>query len=334
VAESETASLRIDLTSLEACDGVGVALLTEIRQRASARGASVETVGGSDELLELISMAERDAGSEPEPPHRPGAIEQVGDATAGVLGFCGDLIAFVGDCTAAIPASIASLRRPSRVAEVLRQCVRVGADAVPVVSLLGGLVGYILAVQAVKALANIGGSSLVPMIVGFATLREFGPLIAAIILAGRSGSGFAAEIGTMKVTEELSAYQTLTLDPMVVLVFPRILAGLLVTPLLAIFSILLGVLGGFIPMAFQQYSIGAYLTGVIDSVVLMDLVQAMVKAAVFGVIVTGLGCFNGLKTGFGADAVGVSATRAVVSGIVAVLIADSLLSSVFSGLEG
>ena len=170
------------------------------------------------------------------------------------------------------------------------------------------------------------------MVVGFATLREFGPLIAGIILAGRSGSAYAAELGTMKVTEELDAYTTFALDPVVVLVFPRVLAGTLVLPLLTLYSILLAVVGGYVPLAAEGYTINGYLTAVIESVVPLDLLQALVKGTVFGFIFAALGCFHGLRTGSGPDAVGRSTTRAVVSGIVAILIADSIISSIFYSL--
>lgn len=321
----------VDLERMDRCDGGGVGLLTEIDRVAREAGAAVTIVGASDELGELLTMARIDPASVAAPPRRAGFITEVGNATAGLLATTRDLVAFTGDLTMAIPRGIATLRGP-RLAEVVRNCARVGADAVPVVSLLGALVGFILAVQAVRALEKIGGSSLVPMVVGFATLREFGALIAAIILAGRSGSAFAAELGTMKVTEELDAYTTFGLDPMVILVFPRLVAGTLVMPLLALFSILCGVVGGVVPMLAEGYTFAGYVDSVVEAVAFPDLMQAMVKATVFGFIVSALGCFHGLRTGRGADAVGLSATKAVVAGIVAVLVADSVLSAIFYNL--
>ncbi|MHC4080010.1 MAG: ABC transporter permease [Planctomycetota bacterium] len=323
--------LTLDLTEVTGCDGAGVGLLVEADRAARGAGADTRLVGASDDMAELLGMARLEPETARERHREPNVFEQLGGATATLLATCRALISFIGDLAVALPRSIVALN-PPRVVEILRNCTRVGADAVPVVCLLGALVGFILAVQSVKALENIGATSLVPMVVGFATLREFGPLIAAIILAGRSGSAFAAEIGTMKVTEELDAYTTFALDPMVVLVAPRVIAGTLVTPLLAIFSIVLGVLGGSIPMLAQQYSLNAYLTGVLETVVTPDLVQALVKATVFGFIVASLGCFYGLRTGSGPDAVGTSTTRAVVAGIVAVLVSDSILSTIFYNL--
>jgi phospholipid/cholesterol/gamma-HCH transport system permease protein len=320
----------LDVAGVTTCDGAGVGLLVEIDRRARGAGAETSLTGASDELGELLRMAQL-APETTGAAAASGLVEQIGAATAGLLDTTRAFVSFIGDLTVAVPAGFATLR-VSRVKEIARHCTEVGADAVPVVSLLGALVGFILAVQSVKALEPIGTTSLVPMVVGFATLREFGPLIAAIILAGRSGSAFAAEIGTMKVTEELDAYTTFALDPMVILVFPRVVAGVLVMPLLALFSIFCGILGGAVPMFGQDYSLNAYLTAVVDSVVLADLVQALVKATVFGLIVAALGCFHGLRTRSGATSVGASATRAVVAGIVAVLIADSILSSIFYSL--
>jgi phospholipid/cholesterol/gamma-HCH transport system permease protein len=133
----------------------------------------------------------------------------------------------------------------------------------------------------------------------------------------------------MKVTEELDAYKTFALDTMVVLVFPRVVAGTIVLPLLTLYSILLAVVGGFIPLIPEGYTFKAYLAGVVESVAMNDLGQALVKGVVFGAIFAGLGCYHGLRTGSGADAVGRSTTRAVVSGIVAILVADSIISGIF-----
>jgi phospholipid/cholesterol/gamma-HCH transport system permease protein len=325
------ADVVFDLAAVIGCDGPGLALLSEADQQARASGASTSFRGASDGLAELLRMAHHDADDEQAVRPKTGLFEEIGKQTAALLATVRSLIGFTGDLALALVTGVVSLK-PSHVKEIVSSCTRVGADAVPVVSLLGGLIGYILAVQCVNALEKIGGTSLVPMVVGFATLREFGPLIAGIILAGRSGSAFAAEIGTMKVTEELDAYTTFALDPMVVLVFPRVVAGTLVMPLLTLYSIMLAVVGGFIPMAGIGYSFSAYLAGVIDAVVVGDLIQALVKGLVFGFIFASLGCFHGLRTGSGADAVGQSTTRAVVSGIVAILVADSIISSIFYSL--
>ncbi len=326
-ATTATKELVLDLTGLGVCDGVGVGLLAELDRSAPGQ---TRLDGGSDELHELLKMARLEKGQDTRAPS-VGFFSSVGQATAALLATIHALISFTGDVTAAIIPAIRTLNG-TRLREILRNCVRVGADAVPVVSFLGLLIGYILSVQATKALETVGTTSLVPMVVGFSTFREFGALIAAIILAGRSGSAFAAELGTMKVTEEMDAYRTLGLNPIVVLVIPRILAGVIVTPLLTIYSIVLAIVGGSIPLLTKGYSFGAYIDSVFNSVVTADFAQAMVKGLVFGLLVAMLGCFHGMRTGRGADAVGASTTKAVVAGIVAVLIADSIVSTIFYNL--
>lgn len=324
-------TLTFDLAGMPSCDGIGVGLLAEADRVARTSGAEVRCEGASADILELLKMARLTVDATQEGRSDAGFINQVGDATAQLLQTLHAMIGFLGTLTRALVVAGATLTVP-RISEIVRNCTRVGADAVPVVSLLGALIGFILSVQAVKALSDVGATSLVPMVVGFATLREFAPLIAGIILAGRSGSAFAAELGTMKVTEELDAYTTMALDPMVVLVVPRVVAATLVTPVLAVYSMVLGVIGGSVPMFGQGFTFRAYINGVVDSVVAADIMQALVKAVCFGFIVAAIGCFQGLRTGQGADAVGASATRAVVAGIVAILVADSILSTIFYNL--
>jgi phospholipid/cholesterol/gamma-HCH transport system permease protein len=327
-AASATGNLTIDLAGISICDGTGLGLLAQAERVARKAGAVVEWRGAPAGLAELLRMARIEPSRIDHPGPETGIIRRIGAATAHILSDLRSLIDFVGGLTVAIPSAIAGMRS-SRLLEILRNCARVGADAVPVVGFLGLLIGFILSVQATNALQRVGTTSLVPMVIGFATFREFAALIAAIILAGRSGSAFAAEIGTMKITEELDAYRTLALDPMIVLVVPRVIASVVVTPLLTIFSIVLAVLGGWIPLVSLGYSLPTYVRSVFETVVPADLVQALVKSVVFGLLVAMLGCFHGLQTRSGADAVGASTTRAVVWAIVAVLIADSVLSSIF-----
>jgi phospholipid/cholesterol/gamma-HCH transport system permease protein len=328
VAASATGKFTIDVSAVSICDGVGVGLLALAEGVARKAGAVVEWRGAPPGLAELLRMARSEPGEIDHPRPKTGTIQKIGAAAADILSDVRSLVSFVGDLTVAIPSALVGMRS-SRLLEILRNCTRVGADAVPVVGFLGLLIGFILSVQATKALERVGTTSLVPMVVGFATFREFAALIAAIILAGRSASAFAAEIGTMKITEELDAYRTFALDPTIVLVVPRVVASVVVMPLLTIFSMVLAVLGGWIPLISLGYSLPTYVLAVFQTVTPADLAQALTKSLVFGLLVATLGCFRGLQTKSGPDAVGASTTRAVVWAIVAVLIADSVLSSIF-----
>ena len=176
---------------------------------------------------------------------------------------------------------------------------------------------------------TLGAESLVPTLVGFSIIRELGPLIAAIILAGRSGSAFAAELGTMKVTEELDALTTLGLDPTRFLVLPRVIAALIMTPLLSVFSTFMGMIGGYLVMASMGYSLSFYVDQITSVVGVVDFVQGVCKMFVFAMLVAAIGCLRGLRTQSGPGAVGDSATQAVVAGIVLVVLADGLLGVSF-----
>jgi phospholipid/cholesterol/gamma-HCH transport system permease protein len=160
-------------------------------------------------------------------------------------------------------------------------------------------------------------------------VRELGPLMTAIVLAGRSGSAFAAEIGTMKVNEEIDALTTMGLDPVRFLVVPRVLAAVFMTPLLTVYANLVGIIGGAIVLVSLGFPLVAYFNQVLSAINYVDFLGGIVKAFVFGVLIAGIGCLRGLQTGTGASAVGDSTTRAVVSGIVFIVATDGLFSVVY-----
>jgi phospholipid/cholesterol/gamma-HCH transport system permease protein len=169
--------------------------------------------------------------------------------------------------------------------------------------------------------------------VGLAILRELGPLMTAILLAGRSGAAFAAEIGTMKVNEELNALTTMGLDPVRFLVVTRILAAVLMVPLLTLFADMIGILGGALTMISFNIPIATYLREVDSLVNVKDLWVGMAKTPVFAILIAGVGCLRGLQTETGAAAVGISTTRAVVSGIILLVVVDGIYSFIYYLLD-
>jgi ABC transport permease subunit len=183
------------------------------------------------------------------------------------------------------------------------------------------------AFQTFDPMAKYGAKLQVADVVAVSVVRELGPLITAIILAGRSGSAFAAEIGTMKVTQELDALRTFGIDPVRFLVIPRLIATTIVTPMLAIWASILGVAGGYMILAPEGFTLAQYADEVRQAVTVGGFVQGLVKAAVFAILVASIGCLSGLRTGQGPGAVGLSTTRAVVAGIVAIILADSVLGA-------
>ena len=207
-----------------------------------------------------------------------------------------------------------------------------GIGAVSIVSLVGFLLGLILAFQSAIPMQRFAAQIFVADLLGISMLRELGPLMASILLTARSGSAFAAEIGTMKVNEEIDALTTMGLAPVRFLVVPRVLAAVAVIPALAMLTNLAGLLGGAVVFRSLGFPLVTYVTRVSDAVTVGDVVGGLVKAMVFGVIVAGVGCLRGLETGEGAQAVGRSTTSAVVSGIILIAAVDGIFAVFFYAL--
>lgn len=209
---------------------------------------------------------------------------------------------------------------------MLRVFQLAGVNALPIVSLISFLVGLIIAFQAAQPLAQFGAQIFIANMIGLMMTRELGPLMTAILLAGRSGSAFAAELGTMKVNEELNALETMGLDPMRFLILPRIIAGVLLAPLLTLYSMFMGVLGGVVVMVGLGFPLAAVWNQLITAIAVGDLLLGAAKGLVFGLIVAAVGCQRGLQTKKGPSAVGEATTRSVVSGILLIIIADAVIA--------
>jgi phospholipid/cholesterol/gamma-HCH transport system permease protein len=326
--------LAVDGRGLGFCDGAGLGLFVELRRIAATAGGEIVFEGLTPDLerLVVISSLQDPLASQLRPAPPPGFVSRLGRSAAATWEDIRDIIAFVGEAVAALAWAAV---HPTRVRyrDVWMIAEKAGADALPVVALLGGLMGLILAYQSATPLGRFGAQSMIPMMVAFAVIRELGPLITAILLAGRSGAAFAAEIGTMKVTEELDALSTFGLEPMRFLVVPRVLAALLVTPLLSVFNILMGLVGGYVIMWSLGYSATYYVNSIVQSVTYVDLAGGVAKTFVFALLVAAIGCQRGLKTGKGPGAVGDSTTRAVVAGIVLTIVADGVLGAIYYQLD-
>ena len=209
-----------------------------------------------------------------------------------------------------------------------------GVDALPIVALLSFLLGVVVAYQGADQLRRYGANIFVADLVGVSMLREFAPLITAIIIAGRSGSAYAAQIGTMAVTEEIDAMRTLGIAPFEMLVLPKLVALAIALPLLTVFADVAGVLGGML-MARAQLDVGyaEFLARFVKAVGLSTYGVGLAKAPVFAVVIVSIGCFQGFRTRGGADSVGRQTTRSVVQAIFLVIVADALFSIAFSALD-
>jgi phospholipid/cholesterol/gamma-HCH transport system permease protein len=328
VAEAPARRVVVDATAVDYCDGAGIALFVDLLRHHREPGVEIANLRPAFEvLLKQFDPKLLEHDLDPEPPRGP-AIEEVGRAASNLWRDIRAQVVFIGELTSAL-AHVA--RHPSSVRwrDVWRICEQVGVDALPIVALISFLLGMILAFQSAVPMKRFGAEIFVADLIGLSMLRELGPLMTAILLAGRSGAAFAAEIGTMRVNQEVDALTTMGLDPVRFLVTPRIIAALLMTPLLTLFAGLVGLIGGAITMQSFSIPIVTFLKEVDSAVNMSDFLAGFVKSFVFAILVAGIGCLRGLQTGAGASAVGDSATRAVVSGIILLVVVDGLFAVVY-----
>ncbi|MFP4244281.1 MAG: ABC transporter permease [Ectothiorhodospira sp.] len=322
------APVQVDPGGVTYCDGAGVALILDLLRRP--RTPPVTLMNVPDKVQRLLDPFDPALLSRPPPPRTPpqGALQRLVEIIHGLGQGLHAQVAFIGEATAALAHA---LLHPHRVrwGDAVRIARRAGADALPIVGLIALLLGVILAFQSAVAMKQFGAEIFVANLVALSLLRELAPLMTAILLAGRSASAFAAEIGTMKVNEELDALTTMGLDPLRFLVVTRILAAVLVTPLLTLFANLVGLVGAALVLLTFDIPLVTFLNQVSQSVSLTDLVGGLVKAVVFGLLVAGVGCLRGLQTRNGAAAVGEATTRAVVSAIVLIVAVDGLFAVIY-----
>jgi len=215
------------------------------------------------------------------------------------------------------------------------QAMDVGVRALPILSLITFFIGLILALQSAYELKKFGAMNLVATAVAISMTRELGPLITAIVVIGRSGSAFAAEIGTMKVTEEIDALETMAISPIHFLVTPKFLAMIIMLPCLTIWANMMGILGGSLfGVAQADFTLLRYIQASIESLFVRDIATGLIKSVMFGITITAVGCFEGLSTGAGAEQVGHSTTRAVVMSIFLVVVVDLVFTLLFFFVGG
>lgn len=246
----------------------------------------------------------------------------LGRAVAGAR----NALVFSGRLSAALVRALFSRRIRSRLPGFAGVFARAGADAVPVTLLVGFLLGFIIAYMSAAMLNKFGAEIYVANLIGLSLVKELGTIVAAIVLAARSASAFAAEIGTMAVNDEISAMRTMGIDPVGYLALPRIAAGALALPFLSLFADFAGLLGGYLTLAIFGYSARIFVANAFEFCALADLLTSLAKGVVFGVAISAAGCYCGLSTGHGSDAVGKATTGAVVSSLVLFIALDGLFA--------
>jgi len=328
----------VDGARIEALDTAGAWVLQKLLRRLRAEGSAVQVRDLRPEfgkLLEVVGRQAADDAGTPSPvASAPSSmLEGLGRSSAAAYEQGVALLGFVGESAVALAGCVAHPAR-LRWRPILYNIRSAGFDALPIVGLLSFMLGIVVAYQGADQLRQYGASIFVADLVGLSMLREFAPLITAIIIAGRSGSAYAAQIGTMSVTEEIDAMRTLGIAPLDLLVLPKIIALMIALPLLTVFADVLGVFGGMI-MARAQLGVGfgEFLDRFVKAVSITAYLIGICKAPVFAAIIAVVGCFQGFRTKGGADSVGRQTTRSVVQSIFLVIVADALFSVAFSALD-
>ena len=319
----------IDMSGVEQIDTVGAWVTCRL---VAEHGAEVS--GANEQVMRLLMAVENAANDADIVPPLVPVWERVPLAIGQqVMSTCGGLFAAIGFLGQILLGVCAMIMRPSRIPfrAIVRQMELVGVSALPIIGLMSFLIGVVIAQQGAAQLEQFGAETLTVNLVGRITLRELGVLMTAIMVAGRSGSAFAAQIGTMKLTEEVDAMRTIGISPIEVLVIPRILACTFMMVLLGFYASVLGVIGGAV---IGQYSLGipffTFLERIQEVVPIHDVWVGLIKAPVFGLIVALAGCYHGMKVEGNSEQVGYRTTLAVVSAIFVVIVVDAFFAVFFS----
>ncbi len=323
--------LQFDAHQLGSWDSALLTFLVKLKGLCAEHHITADTSGlptGVRRLLDLSEVVpERSGARGADKP--PGMITRVGLATLALLAEGREFLAFLGETALAFGALLRGSARFRRVDFTL-YIQQVGANALGIITLISFLVGVIMAFVGAVQLQKFGAAIYVADLVGIAVVREMGAMMTGIVMAGRTGAAFAAQIGTMKVTQEVDALTTMGLDPIEFLVLPRALALCLMMPLLCLYSDAVGILGGAaIAVGMLHINLPVYFTELFHAVTLTDLAGGVFKASVYGVLIAVAGCLRGMECGSSASAVGDATTSAVVTGIVLIVSACGLFAVVF-----
>ncbi len=330
-----SARITADASAISALDTAGAWVLFQLVQRLRAEGSELQLQGLPTRFTQLMDVVAQHAqAKDVQPQAKPAwALSALGQSAQASAAQALALLQFVGESAIALGGT---LTHPARLRwrPVLFNIRTAGFEALPIVGLLSFLLGVVVAYQGASQLRQYGANIFVADLVGLSMLREFAPLITAIIVAGRSGSAYAAQIGTMSVTEEIDAMRTIGIAPLELLVLPKLIALVIALPLLTMFADVLGVFGGML-MARSQLDVGfvEFIERFVKAVSVTSYLIGICKAPVFAAIIAVVGCFQGFATRGGADSVGRQTTRSVVQSIFLVIVADALFSVAFSALD-
>lgn len=324
-------NLSFDCSKLGDFDSALICLLLRLHDKCRELGINVDLSGlpdGPRRLLELAVAVPEKPSEKSEKPS--GLFYQMGNRTINMVGSFKDQLEFFGDMIIATGRLFIRKARFST-SDLMLQIQRAGPEALPIVGLISFLVGLILAFVSAIQLAKYATEIFVADLVGLAMVREMGAVMVAIVMAGRTGASYAAELGSMKINEEIAAFKTFGISPLEFLVLPRMIALILMFPLLTIFSDFIGMLGGFaIGWGMFDINYDAYMGRTIASLDLVQCATGVGKSLVFGVIVATVGCMKGITCGNSSAAVGMSTTSSVVTSITLIIVADAIFAILFN----
>ncbi|HEX3759376.1 MAG TPA: MlaE family lipid ABC transporter permease subunit [Kofleriaceae bacterium] len=332
--DSPEPALVIDLDRATRVDGAVIALVVAVRARLLARGVRCHITADSERLRALVHLYRGDELPPPVPVQRgrERGIAWLGGAVDHALAQARQMVAFSGELAAAIAETI---RRPARASwrDLPALIIRAGTDGIPIILVLNFLIGFVMAYQSARQLALFGANIFAADIVGLSVPRELAPLMTAIIVVGRSGAAYAAELGTMRVSDEIDALRTMGFAPVPYLVVPRILALVIVTPVLTLLGDVVGVIGGIVVgSASLDITPAAFLAELRTAVEASDLWTGLCKSVAFGAAIGVIGCQHGLATRGAASGVGRGTTSTVVSCLFTIVVIDTLFTMVFRRL--
>ena len=334
--EKHPSKLTADLGNVEYLDSAGALLLIQLENEAERRSVPFAYLNMSDKVKGIMTLLDRDAiSANPIIPEKRtiGFFERIGEASINLYDDILEVISFGGELTLEIIYSLFHIRSV-RWADVIVYMKKVGVDGLPIVGLITFLLGLILAFMSSLQLKQFGANIYVPSLLSLAMVRELGPIMAAILVAGRSGSAFAAEIGTMKVNEEVDALITMGFNPVRFLAIPKIFAAIMVVPLLTLFADLFAIIGGLvIGVFFLDLTVYTYVQQSIKAITIFNIVTSMIKSVVLAILIAGIGCQRGFMVRGGAQDVGNATTSAVVAALFLIIAVDSIFAVLLSYIE-
>ena len=327
-------SLRFSTDTLGSWDSLLMTEILRLIECSRKLGIKADTASlpeGMQGLLALVYAVPERAGARRQAQSTPW-LEQLGKSALRILDDLHELVSFIGASAVSLSAFLSRRARFRRI-DLWLNIQECGPAAIPIVTLISLLVGLILAFVGAVQLELFGAQLYIADLVGLGMTREMGGLMTAIIMSGRTGAAYAAQLGTMQVNNEIDALKTMGLDAMEFLVLPRMLALIIIMPLLCLYADLMGILGGaLVTTSFFDVSLIQYLNRTVSAIHLPDFLIGIGKCAVFGILIAISGCMRGIQCGRSASAVGDAATSAVVSGIVFIVVADSVMTLICSRL--